>query len=239
MTCPGCQQPAEFKGYRPKSAESLLGTIHFRRGYYHCGRCGGGLFPFDSAVGLGPHRLTPGAERVASLLGLTCNSFEEAAKKVLPEACGLRLAESTLQRVTEDAGARLGQLHEQGHTLGEGKPFSWHKDTQGRTCAYVSVDATGVDQQAKDGGPAEGRMPYVAAVYNPVPEKPAKAKAEPLPTPGYQPVAETAVRIYAEFENPEHELRPGLKAAMTIHLGSELNANPAVGARTTSPALPR
>ena len=36
-----------------------------------------------------------------------------------------------------------------------------------------------------------------------------------------QPVAETAVRIYAEFENKDHELRPGLKAAMTIYLNSD------------------
>ncbi len=49
--------------------------------------------------------------------------------------------------------------------------------------------------------------------------------------PYIQPVAETAVRIAAEFENPEHDLRPGLKAVMTIHLGQEAPA-PAVGARS-------
>jgi hypothetical protein len=32
------------------------------------------------------------------------------------------------------------------------------------------VDATGVRQQGPGGGPAEGRMPYVGMVYNPVPE---------------------------------------------------------------------
>src|SRR5262249_36996312 len=36
--------------------------------------------------------------------------------------------------------------------------------------------------------------------------------------PQIQPVAETAVRIFAEFENKDFELRPGLKAAMTIYL---------------------
>lgn len=192
MTCPKCQRPAEFHSHRPKSVESLLGTIHFRRAYYRCGRCGCGSFPFDDEVGLGPHRLTPAAERVVCLLGLTCDSFAEAAGKVLPEACGLRLGESTVRRVSEDAGARLGALHEHGHTLGDSKPFSWHTDAVGRTCAYFSLDATGVPQQAEGGGPAEGRMPYVAAIYNPVPEKPAKAKAEPLPLPGYEPTPEMA-----------------------------------------------
>ena len=51
--------------------------------------------------------------------------------------------------------------------------------------------------------------------------------------PQIQPVAETAVRIYAEFENKELELRPGLKATMTIFLNSEGGpadtGNPAVG----------
>jgi hypothetical protein len=171
---------------------SLLGTIHFRRAYYHCHRCDCGLFPFDTETGLGPHRVTPGAARVVSLLGLQCEGFEEAAEKVLPEACGLRLAESTVQRITEDAGARLGQWQEAGRTLGEPKPFEWNKDGKGRTCAYVSIDATAVPQQAKDGGKAEGRMPYVAAVYNPAPRKAEAAKAASLPTAGYEPVEETA-----------------------------------------------
>jgi RND family efflux transporter MFP subunit len=50
--------------------------------------------------------------------------------------------------------------------------------------------------------------------------------------PELQPIAEETVRIYAEFENPDHELRPGGKASMTIFLGSEAAAaNPTVGAR--------
>ena len=36
--------------------------------------------------------------------------------------------------------------------------------------------------------------------------------------PQIQPVAETAVRIRAEFDNPNGDLRPGLKVQMTIFL---------------------
>jgi RND family efflux transporter MFP subunit len=39
--------------------------------------------------------------------------------------------------------------------------------------------------------------------------------------PQIQPVAETAVRVYAEFDNKDHMLRPGLKATMTIYLTPE------------------
>jgi RND family efflux transporter MFP subunit len=52
--------------------------------------------------------------------------------------------------------------------------------------------------------------------------------------PEVQAVAETAVRIFADFDNPDHDLRPGLKAVMTIYLGSEpapAPTNAAVGAR--------
>jgi RND family efflux transporter MFP subunit len=69
-----------------------------------------------------------------------------------------------------------------------------------------------------------------------------------------QPVAETAVRIYADIDNPGHILKPGLKATMTIKLKPEGTANYAsprpvnqasstptdVGARTPElPPLPR
>lgn len=182
MSCPGCGQSAEFKGYRPLRPVSLLGPVRLRRAYYHCGRCGRGYFPFDEEAGLSEHRLTPGAERVACLLGVVANGFAEAADKVLPEACGLRLAEPTVRRATEDAGRRLGGLLAEGHTLGPDAPWRWHKDKAGRTCAYVSADATGVRQQAADGGAAEGRLPYVAVVYNP----------ESAGGPGPEPVPETA-----------------------------------------------
>jgi hypothetical protein len=150
-----------------------------QRAYYYCHRCGQGLFPWDEAVGLTPKRLTPGAERAVSLAGLLTDSFEEAATKVLPELSGLRLSETTVQRTTEAAGERLGALLEQRMTLGGLTPWTWHRDAEGQTCAYVSVDATGVRQQASGGGAAEGRMPYVGMVYNPVPELPKDSPYRP------------------------------------------------------------
>jgi RND family efflux transporter MFP subunit len=42
--------------------------------------------------------------------------------------------------------------------------------------------------------------------------------------PQIQPVAETAVRIRAEFENPTGELRPGLMVQMTVFLNTEVAA---------------
>lgn len=158
-----------------------MGAVRCFRAYYYCHRCGEGLFPWDEAVGLTPKRLTPAAEQVASMAGVVCNSFAEAADSVLSTMAGLHLSESTVQRTTEDAGERLGQLLAAGKTLGFSQPWNWQRDANGQTCAYVSIDATGVRQQAKDGGPADGRMPYVAMVFNPVPELPADSPYQPPP----------------------------------------------------------
>ena len=106
------------------------------------------------------------------LAGTLSESFEEAATKVLPEMANLRVAETTAQRTTEAAGRRAGDHLRAGGMWGFRQSWDWHKDAQGRTCAYISLDLTGVRQQAKDGGKAEGRMPYVAMVYNPLPELP-------------------------------------------------------------------
>jgi RND family efflux transporter MFP subunit len=65
-----------------------------------------------------------------------------------------------------------------------------------------------------------------------------RGRGEPLPIekkrfrgkvtfvdPQIQPVAETAVRVRAEFENPG-DLRPGLMVQMTLYLAPEVAANP-------------
>jgi hypothetical protein len=182
VTCPTCGQAAKFQDFRPRRPLGVLGAIRLQRAYYCCGRCGHGLAPFDDAVGLTARRLTPGAERLASLAGLLSDSFEEAAEKVLPEMSGLRLSEATAGRTTEAAGARWGRLQEAGRTLGSPPRWEWHRDAKGRTCAYVSLDAIGVAQQAKGGGKAEGRMPYVAMVFNPIPDPPGReGRARVLP----------------------------------------------------------
>jgi len=121
---------------------------------------------------LTPKRLTPGAEELTTLAGTTGESFQEAAAKLLPKMASMRLSESTVQRTSEAAGRRLRQLLQEQKVLGGPTPWTWHKDARGITCAYVSIDATGVRQQAKGGKSAEGRMPYVAMVFNPVPDLP-------------------------------------------------------------------
>jgi len=116
--------------------------------------------------------LTPAAEELTTLAGTTGESFQEAAEKLLPKLASLRVSESTVQRTSEAAGRRWRQWLQQQKVLGGPTPWTWHQDARGVRCAYVSIDATGVRQQAKGGKAAEGRMPYVAMVFNPVPDLP-------------------------------------------------------------------
>jgi hypothetical protein len=169
MSCPHCHEPAKFQRHRPKTLIGLTGPIELQRPYYHCPHCHTGCYPGDDALGQRHPTLTAGAERVVSLVG-TIDGFARAAEVILPEVAGLRLSESTVERTTEAAGQRLGEILAEGHTVGPTGPkaaWDWNRDTVGDRVAYISIDATGIGIQGPDGSRAEGRMAYVAMIYNP------------------------------------------------------------------------
>ncbi len=171
MTCPHCGQATAFHAHRPHTSFSLVGSIRYHRAYYLCRLCGKGLFPFDRDAGLTTRDLTPALERVATLAGAVADSFEKGAE-LLEEMAGVKLSESTVERTTEDAGTRLADAVAARATFGPKTDWPWHKDYEGKTCAYVELDATGIRQQGEGGGPAEGRMAYVGMVCNPTPDWP-------------------------------------------------------------------
>lgn len=170
MTCPPCRDDARCKGWRDRTALTLLGAIRFQRHYYHCSACGGGISPLDQTLGLTTADLTPAADEVVCLAGVQ-DSFATATTKVLTRLSGLRVSESTAERATEAAGTRVAEAQAAGTTFGPATPWAWHKDAEGKSVAYVSVDATGVGQQGPKGVRAEGRMAYVGLIYNPIPEE--------------------------------------------------------------------
>jgi hypothetical protein len=122
--------------------------------------------PWDQQLGLSSAAITPAASEVASIAGVQ-TSFAQSAEVTLQKLCGLRLSESTVQRTTEAAGARLAKLLSAKVTFGKEAPWAWQRDARDRRCAYVSLDATGVRQQGEHAARAEGRMAYVGMIYNP------------------------------------------------------------------------
>ena len=168
MTCAHCRQTAGYHHDRERVVVSLSGVLRYRRAYYYCRRCGNGLAPFDVQAGITARQLTPAAERLAALAGAVGQSFERGAA-LLRETAGVRLSEATVQRTTEDVGRRLVELLAAGAAFGPAQHWPWRRDARGRRVAYFTIDATGTRQQGPGGGTAEGRMAYVAGVYNPAP----------------------------------------------------------------------
>jgi hypothetical protein len=145
---------------------TLLGAVRVERAYYHCRHCHAGHCPRDAALGLGGSDLSRGATEVVALAGVL-GSFAEAAERALPKLTGLRVSESTAERVTEGVGADLGRRLAAGEVFGPARAWDWQPDADGKTCAYVAADLTGVGMQGPGGQAADGRMAAVAMVYNP------------------------------------------------------------------------
>lgn len=182
MSCPQCGQAAAYHDDREHTLVGLCGPVRCRRAYYYCRRCGAGFFPFDRDAGITSRRLAPAAEQLAALAGAVGDSFEKGAE-LLAEMASVRLSEATVQRTTRDVGRRIESLLGRGYTLGPAVSWPWRRDARGRPVAYFTIDATGTRQQAKGGGEAEGRMAYVAGVYNP---PPADGLGPPGPAPPLQ-----------------------------------------------------
>jgi len=168
MSCPHCQESARFVEYRCKTIVSLVGVLRLSRPYYHCGQCGRGNLPWDELLRLTAQRLTPAAQEITALAG-TQESFGKAAKWTLRKMAGIDLCESSVERTTEAAGTRVGQALAKGAVFGPKQPWPWHRDRLGKTCAYMSVDWTGILMQGENGAKVEGRMVAVGMIYNPQP----------------------------------------------------------------------
>jgi hypothetical protein len=166
MTCPNCRESAKFVDYRQTTLTSLFGDVVYERVYYHCPVCHTGRFPMDHELGVRT-RKTKAATEVMTLSG-TLAPFRQSAKRLLKRLTGLRVSGSTIRRVTEFVGQDVADTRARGETIGPETPWNWHVDANGEKVAYVSLDATGVPQQGEHQEKQEGKMPYVAAVFNPL-----------------------------------------------------------------------
>ena len=99
-------------------------------------------------------------------------SFGKAAERTLRKLTGLRLSESTVERTTEAAGTLCQEQQEAGVLLGEGERYEWNGDADGRSCAYISLDLTGIMMQGEGASKVDGRMITAAMIYNPQARQP-------------------------------------------------------------------
>jgi hypothetical protein len=83
---------------------SVVGSVRVQRRHYVCAGCGLGVIPFDDWAGIGTHRLSAGACRMACLAA-SAWSFDQASK-ALDELCGLTVSDQTIRRVAGEHGRR-------------------------------------------------------------------------------------------------------------------------------------
>jgi len=145
---------------------SLFGTLSLSRAYYYCRECGEGFCPYPQQARLPEHPITPAVARLSTLAGTVADSFEKGADLLL-EMAAIRQSESSVRRTTLESGKQIKELFEQKVPLGSTESWDWHHDLTEASCAYISIDATGVPQQGPNGSKAEHRMAYVGAVFNP------------------------------------------------------------------------
>jgi hypothetical protein len=164
-----CGASAKFVNWREKSVMSAFGDIRLSCSYYRCVHCRQSQQPWDEQLRLGSRRVTAGAEEVITLAGLL-SSFQQAAQSTLIRLTGIRVSESTVRRVTEEAGENLAQRLANKETFGPLESWDWQEDARGKGCAYTAIDHVSVPQQGPGGAKAESRMAAVAMIYNPQPK---------------------------------------------------------------------
>ena len=186
LSCPECRESARFVGYRPKvraeppgdhpPGAGLLPLPPLRPGHDPLGRTAGPRPPRPDPRGRRGRlpRRRPGQLRRGRLLG--------AAEDGRPVGLG----------IDRGAGERGGRPGHRPAAWPRARPSArrsrgrWHKDAEGKTCAYVALDLTGLGMQGPGAAAAPGRMAAVGMVYNPVPERPAQWADPDGPPPRFQ-----------------------------------------------------
>ena len=83
---------------------TVVGVVKVPRRYYACPSCGETSTPWDKWAGLGKHRISAGASRMACLAA-SAWSFDQT-RKSLRELCGLEISDETIRRVCAVEGQR-------------------------------------------------------------------------------------------------------------------------------------
>lgn len=119
--CSQCGRKSQYKYESSKEIWTLCGQITVIRRYYYCHQCGYGESPLDKNLGLDESHLSGTIRRLISLIGAEV-PFERT-QELIYEASGIYLSKTTVRRVTEQVGNKLGEVQKQIQTkylLGEG-----------------------------------------------------------------------------------------------------------------------
>ena len=103
----GCGRGHEavFTGYREKVIDTVLGPVTLRRAWYHCARCGHGLAPRDTELGVAGASMSPGLAAMSDKAAAAV-PFAQATG-LLEDLAGVRLEVKRVERAAEASGSAL------------------------------------------------------------------------------------------------------------------------------------
>jgi len=100
-----CGRAQRFVSYRTRTVMTLLGSVRYRRAYYHCRECGRGHYLGDQAVGVDASSYSLPAQEAIALV--CCEVPFERGRVLLGRLTGLEVSNSHAQTVTGSHGERL------------------------------------------------------------------------------------------------------------------------------------
>ena len=164
-----CGLSQRYVSDRPKSLQTLLGTVEIRRAYYHCKNCGRGDFPLDRALGVEGTSLTPGVQEVVAWAD--AELAYGRASEFLDRTMGLSLSKDAHETVS----AALGEAVQPRETDRAAQAWATLPAAEQ---LYLSCDGVKVNteegwkepklgavfraQRGEDGQPIRGPTRYVA-----------------------------------------------------------------------------
>ena len=108
--CP-CGGRQKFVNHRPRTLATTLGSVTYRRAYYHCQRCQRSCCPYDCSCGLCAAEASEELAKGATLLAVH-DPFSPCAR-ILHHLTGQRLSEQTIRRLGGRAGWKAEEQERQ------------------------------------------------------------------------------------------------------------------------------
>lgn len=142
-----CGEQARYAGRRSKWLQCVLGTLRFKRAYYHCARCQTGFCPRDRQLGLDSGSLSPALQRMVGTVGALV-SFQEGSE-LLEELAGVRLATKQVERTAERLGRQIA--HDERSVVTREPPPA--------PTMYLGLDGTGIPMRASELAHRKGKQP--------------------------------------------------------------------------------
>jgi hypothetical protein len=100
-----CGHEAEYVRKRAARLHTMFGEVGYRRAYYLCSSCHGGVYPLDKQLGLRPNAMSAELERLAGMMGVQM-AFGKGSQ-VFEELTLVSLSDQSLDKAAQAYGEEM------------------------------------------------------------------------------------------------------------------------------------